>query len=135
MVSNRPSLLSSLVPVIWPLVTDRWWLVIALAFAAAPLQFYTRGIPGVEYRINDLPYLKSLLVPGVITGVLVVWPCLENARSFGLEECIVLVWCLLVLKIDSLMFDYRDVAGDGAFGTETLPVRLERKNDRGFHQV
>ena len=85
MGSNRPSLLSSLVPVIWPLVTDRWWLVIALAFAAALLQFYTRAIPGVEYRIKDLPYLKSLLVPGVITGVLVVWPCLENARSFGVR--------------------------------------------------
>src|SRR5208337_3922249 len=121
-------LLSSVMLVIWPLLTGRWWLVVILAVAAALLQFYTRAIPGVGYRIKDLPYLKSLLVPGVIAGVLVVWPCLEIGRSFRLKECLVLFWCLLVLTINSLVFDYRDVAGDAAAGTGTIPVRLGRRN-------
>jgi hypothetical protein len=121
-------LLSPLVLVIWPLLSGRWWLVLALAFAAAALQFYSRPIPGVGYRIKDLPYLKSLVVPGIIAGVLVVWPCLENARSLRLKECFVFLSCLLVLTINSLVFDYRDIAGDAAFGTGTLPVHLGRRN-------
>ena len=59
---------------------------------------------------------------------LVVWPCLEIGRSFRLKECLVLLWCLLVLTINSLVFDYRDVAGDAAAGTGTIPVRLGRRN-------
>ena len=35
-----------------------------------------------------------------------------------------LLSCLLVLTINSLVFDYRDVAGDAAAGTGTIPVRL-----------
>lgn len=121
-------LLSSVMLVIWPLLTGRWWLIATLAVAAALLQFYTRAIPGVGYRIKDLPYLKSLLVPSVIAGILVVWPCLEIGRKFRLKECLVLLWCLLVLTINSLVFDYRDIAGDAAAGTGTIPVRLGRRN-------
>ena len=121
-------LLSSLVLIIWPLLAGRGWLVLVLAFVAAILQFYTRPIPGVGHRIKDLPYLKSLLVPSIIAGVLVVWPCLEIARSFRLKECCVFLSCLLVLTINSLVFDYRDVAGDTAVGTVTIPVRLGCRN-------
>jgi len=108
-------------------LTGRWWLVLILAFAAALLQFYTRAIPGVGYRIKELPYLKSLLVPAVIAGVLVVWPCLEIGRSIRSKECLVLLWCLLILTINSLVLDYRDVTGDAAFGTGTIPVLLGRR--------
>jgi 4-hydroxybenzoate polyprenyltransferase len=40
----------------------------------------------------------------------------------------VLLWCLLVLTINSLVFDYRDIPGDAAAGTGTIPVRLGRRN-------
>jgi 4-hydroxybenzoate polyprenyltransferase len=121
-------LLSSLVLIVWPLLTGRWWLVFVLGFVVALLQFYSRPIPGTRRRIKDLPYLKSLSVPGLIAGALVVWPCLETGRSFRLEECFVFLLCLLVLTINSLVFDYRDITGDAAFGTRTVPVRLGRKN-------
>jgi UbiA prenyltransferase family len=67
-------------------------------------------------------------VPGIIAGVLVVWPCLEDARGFRVKECSVFLSCLLILTINSLVFDYRDIAGDAAFGTRTLPIRLGRRN-------
>jgi 4-hydroxybenzoate polyprenyltransferase len=121
-------LLSSVILVAWPLLTGRWWLVLALAFAATILQFYSRPIPGVKFRLKDLPYVKSFLPPGVIAGILVVWPCLENTRSFRLKECLVFVWCLLVLLINSLVFDYRDIDGDSALGTQTIPARLGARN-------
>jgi 4-hydroxybenzoate polyprenyltransferase len=121
-------LLSSLVLIVWPLLTGRWWLVFVLGFVVALLQFYSRPIPGTGRRIKDLPYLKSLSVPGLIAGALVIWPCLENGRSFRVKECLVFLLCLLVLTINGLVFDYRDITGDAAFGTRTVPVRLGRKN-------
>ena len=121
-------LLSSFVLIIWPVLTGRWWLVLALGLAVVLLQFYSRPIPGTCHRIKDLPYIKSLSVPGLIAGALVVWPCLENGRPLRAKECFVFLWCLLVLTINSLVFDYRDIPGDAAFGTRTLPVQLGRRN-------
>jgi 4-hydroxybenzoate polyprenyltransferase len=120
--------LSSVILFAWPLLTGRPWLILALAFAATILQFYSRPIPGVRFRLKDLPYVKSFLPPGVIAGILVVWPCLENGRGFRLKECLELVCCFLVLLINSLVFDYRDIEGDSALGTKTIPVRLGARN-------
>jgi 4-hydroxybenzoate polyprenyltransferase len=120
--------LSAAVLLVWSLLTTRWWLVLVLAFAATILQFYPRPVPGVGFRLKDLPSVKSLLPPGAIAGILVVWPCVENGRSLGLKECLVFVWCLLVLTINSLVFDYRDIDGDSAIGTQTIPVQLGRRN-------
>jgi 4-hydroxybenzoate polyprenyltransferase len=113
---------------VWSLLTDRWWLVLALAFAVTLLQFYSRPILQAGFRPKDLPYIKSLLPPAVVAGILVVWPCVENGRSFRLKECLVFVWWLLMLTINSLVFDYRDIDGDAAFGTRTIPVGLGRRN-------
>jgi 4-hydroxybenzoate polyprenyltransferase len=105
----------------------RWWLVLLLGFVLALLQFYSRPIPGISRRIKDLPYLKSLSVPGLIAGTLVVWPCLENSRNFRLKECFVFLLCLLVFTVNGLVFDYRDITGDAAFDMRTVPVCLGRK--------
>ncbi len=51
---------------------------------------------------------------------------MENGRSLGLKECLVFVWCLLVLTINSLVFDYLDIDGDSAIRTQTNPVQLGR---------
>ena len=120
--------LSAAVLLVWSLLTGRWWLVLALPFAAAILQFYSRPVPGMGFRLKDLSYVKSFLPPAVIAGILVVWPCVENGRSFRLNEYLVLLWCLLLLTINSLVFDYRDIEGDSAAGTGTIPVRLGARN-------
>ncbi len=111
--------LSAAVLLMWTLLTGRWCL-----------QFYSRPVPGLGLRLKDLPYVKSFLPTGVIAGILVVWPCVENGRGFRLKECLVLVWCLLLLIINGLVFDYRDIEGDSAAGTETIPVRLGRQKSR-----
>jgi 4-hydroxybenzoate polyprenyltransferase len=121
-------LICSLVLIIWPVLTGRWWLVLALGLAVVLLQFYSRPIPGICRRIKDLPYIKSVSVPGLIAGALVIWPCLEDGRPLQAKEWFVFLWCLLVLTINSLIFDYRDIPGDAAFGTRTLPVQLGRRN-------
>jgi len=58
--------LSGAVVLVWPLLTGRWWLVLALALAATVLQFYSRPVCGMGFRLKDLPYVKSFLPAGVI---------------------------------------------------------------------
>jgi 4-hydroxybenzoate polyprenyltransferase len=120
--------LSAVTLLVWPLLTGRWWLMLPLAIAATVLQFYSRPVPGVGFRLKDLPYVKSLLPPVAIAGILVIWPGVENGRGLQLEECLVFVWCLLALTINSLLFDYRDIKGDSVIGTQTIPVRLGPRN-------
>src|SRR5260370_27368496 len=69
-----------------------------------------------------------LLTARVIDGILVVWPCVENGRSFRLNEYLVLLWCLLLLTINSLLFDYRDIERDSFVETQPIPDRLGRRN-------
>jgi hypothetical protein len=57
-------LFCSLVVIVWPVLTGRWWLVLALGLAVVLFQFYSRPIPGIRRRIKDLPYIKSVSVPG-----------------------------------------------------------------------
>jgi 4-hydroxybenzoate polyprenyltransferase len=118
------ALLSGTMLLVWPLLTGRWWLLLALSFTAAVLQFYSRPVPGVGFRLKDISYVKSLLPPLTIAGVLVIWPGVENGKGLHLSELLVFIWCLLLLTINSLVFDYRDIEGDAAFGTQTIPVRL-----------
>jgi hypothetical protein len=47
--------LSAAVLLVWPLLTGRWWLVLALALAATVLQFYSRPVRGMGFRLKDLP--------------------------------------------------------------------------------
>jgi 4-hydroxybenzoate polyprenyltransferase len=101
---------------------------LALASGATVLQFYSRPARGMGFRLKDLPSVKSFLPAGVIAGILVVWPWVENGRSFRIKEYLVLLWCPLVLTINSLVFDYRDIDGDSAIGMRTIPVQLGRRN-------
>ena len=55
---------------------------------------------------------------------MVVWPCVENGRSFRLNEYLVLLW----LTINSLVFDYRDIEGNSFVETQPIPDRLGLRN-------
>jgi hypothetical protein len=96
----------------WPLVTERFWLLVPLIVALGILCFYSRPIPGTHFRLKDLPYLKSLLVPAAIAVVLVLWPALESGNLSRQKEWLVFFWIFLILTINALIFDYRDIAGD-----------------------
>jgi 4-hydroxybenzoate polyprenyltransferase len=120
--------LSGVTLVLWPALTGHWQLILPIALASAILQFYSRPIPGIGFRFKDLPYIKSVLAPLVIAGILVVWPCIENGKSFRLKECLIFIWCMLILAINALVFDYRDIEGDAVVGTATIPVRLGQRN-------
>ena len=116
----------------WPLVTGRFWLLFPLALIFGILCFYSRPIPGARFRLKDLPYLKSLLAPTTIAIVLVPWPALESGKVPREKEWLVFFWIFLILTINALVFDYRDISGDRLLGTKTIPVLLGHRRTRGL---
>jgi 4-hydroxybenzoate polyprenyltransferase len=116
--------LSAAVLVGWPAITGRWWLIPPIAFAIGTLQYYSRPMPLVRKRLKDLPVLKTFIAPLLIAAVLVLWPVLELGRSLGSREIVVFSWCFIILSINSISFDLRDIQGDRRNGTRTLPVLL-----------
>jgi 4-hydroxybenzoate polyprenyltransferase len=119
----------------WPLVTGRLWLLFPLAATFGILCFYSRPIPGARFRLKDLPYLKSLLAPVTIAFVLVPWPAWESGNVPRQKEWLVFSWIFLILTINALVFDYRDIFGDRLTGTKTIPVLLGRRRTRGLLTV
>ena len=72
--------LSAGILVLWPLVTARGWMLFPLTAGIGTLWFYSRPILRAGYRVKDLPYVKSLLAPGVIASILVIWPAFESGK-------------------------------------------------------
>ena len=108
----------------WPAVTGRWWLIPPIGLAIAALQFYSRPIPLVRKRLKGLPVLKTFIAPLLIAALLVFWPVLEIGRRLGSKEIVVFFWCFIILSVNSISFDLRDIQGDLRNGTRTVPVLL-----------
>jgi 4-hydroxybenzoate polyprenyltransferase len=117
---------------VWPLATDRLWLLFPLALIFGILCFYSRPVPGTHFRLKGLPYLKTLLAPATIAIVLVQWPALESGNVPRHREWLVFFWIFLILTINALVFDYRDIVGDRVTGTKTIPVLLGYRGTRGL---
>jgi 4-hydroxybenzoate polyprenyltransferase len=117
----------SAILIAWPILTGQSLLLPGLLAAAAGLQFYSRPLPGCSIRLKDLPGVKSFFVPAFIATILVIWPVLQTGERFSWLNLIIFTWCFLVLGINSLVFDLRDIAGDRLHGTPTIPARLGRR--------
>lgn len=116
--------LSAAMLIAWPGLTGRWWLIPPLALVIAALQFYSRPLPYIGKRMKDLPVLKTFIAPVLVATVLVFWPVLELRRSLGTREILIFIWCLMILSVNSLSFDLRDIEGDSRTGTKTAAVLL-----------
>jgi 4-hydroxybenzoate polyprenyltransferase len=123
---------SGVILVVWPVVTVRVWMLFPIAAVFGVLCFYSRPIPKTRVRLKDLPYLKSLLAPAMIAVILVLWPALESGKLGQQGVWLVFVWIFLILTINALIFDYRDIVGDKLVGTKTIPVFLGPNGTQGL---
>jgi 4-hydroxybenzoate polyprenyltransferase len=114
----------SAILIAWPILSGQSLLVPGLLATAAGFQFYSRPLPGSSVRLKDLPGMKCFFVPAFIATILVIWPILQTGKRLSWLDLIIFTWCFLVLGINSLVFDLRDVAGDRLHGTPTIPARL-----------
>ncbi len=48
------------------------------------------------------------------------------------KEWLVFSWIFLILTINALIFDYRDIVGDRLSGTKTIPAWLGHRRTRGL---
>jgi len=104
----------------WPMVAHPAAWARDCSFAI----FIHAPLPYVRKRMKDLPVLKTFIAPVLIATVLVFWPVLELRRSLGLREILIFFWCLIILSVNSLSFDLRDIEGDLRTGTKTAAVLL-----------
>ena len=117
----------ALILVIWPVFTGQSLLLPGLLALVVGFQFYSRPLPGSRIRLKDLPGVKSIFVPAFVATILVIWPILQAGKRLSWLDLIIFAWCYLVLGINSLVFDLRDIRGDRLHGTPTIPVRLGGK--------
>jgi 4-hydroxybenzoate polyprenyltransferase len=120
-------LLAALALFTWPVVTGRLLLIATIAGAAFAIQFYSRPVPWIRRRWKDLPYVKSLVAPIVIAVALVLWPVLESRKIPDTRVWLVFLWVFLMLTMNSLVFDHRDIIGDRRTGTRTIPSFLGQR--------
>ena len=95
-------------------ITDIWKLPCLLIYGLAGL-IYTARIRGV--RLKDIPGVKNLIVAGS-TAIAYVYMI---SGAWWLYALI-----FLLMFIDTVLFDLRDIIGDTAEGVKTLPVVLGR---------
>ena len=120
---------------IWPVLTGRFWMLFPLALVFGILCFYSRPIPRAGFRLKDLPYLKSLLAPIVIAIVLVLWPSWESGKELPGNVWLVFFWIFLILTVNALVYDYRDIEGDKSTGTRTIPLLLGKSQTRALIMI
>jgi len=106
-------------------------LLLALTPAAAVLSL-SYSFPIFGFRFKDAPLVKTLFAPAVVllayfAPVLLRGELRPNAPALAAAA---FSGCLLLFNM--VLCDARDVAGDRALGTRSLPVLLGEKNTRRF---
>lgn len=91
---------------------DIWRLPAILSFGFAGY-IYTKKVRG--YRLKDLPGAKNLIV-ALATAI-----CYAGLLAAPLAAYILI---FLLIYLDTVLFDMRDLAGDAASDVKTLPVLL-----------
>ena len=77
------------------------------------------------FRFKDIPLLKTLFAPTVITAAFLLPPFLQQRGANTLAIWIIAaewIWCVLMFNM--VLCDLRDLRGDAATGIRSLPVAL-----------
>lgn len=83
-------------------------------------------IPGIP-RFKDIPIMKNVFVAISLTLVCVLLPAAHLAAGTGTLLMTVLIFILIKLYINTVLYDIRDIEGDKENGIRTLPVLIGPK--------
>jgi 4-hydroxybenzoate polyprenyltransferase len=76
-------------------------------------------------RFKDVPFVKTLFAPTIVTAALLVPPFLQQRAENAIVHYITAAaWTWCVLMFNMILCDLRDIKGDAATGTRSLPVAL-----------
>jgi 4-hydroxybenzoate polyprenyltransferase len=111
--------------VLWPLWIGNTALLL-LTCLALPLSLsYSFPLMGPRLgRIKDVPVLKTLFAPLVVLTAVLAPPILLQGLAVGPPLLLAAAWSWALLMFNMVLCDLRDIDGDRAAGTKSLPVLL-----------
>ena len=108
--------------VLWPL-----WLgsgaLLLLTGLALPLSL-SYSFPLFGSRLKDVPVLKTLFAPLVVLTAVLAPPILLEGLAISPALLLAAGWSWALLMFNMVLCDLRDIEGDRAAGTRSLPVLL-----------
>ena len=114
--------LGAIVLLLWPI-----WLgspaLLLLTALAIPLSL-SYSFPVFGRRMKDVPVLKTLFAPLVVLMAVLGPPVLLQDLSMGRPLLLAAGWSWALLMFNMVLCDLRDIEGDRAAGTKSLPVLL-----------
>ncbi len=108
-----------------PLARGDWTLLGLTALGGLCAAGYITGFG--RTRIKDLPRLKTLAPPAVVTAAFLVPPLLARQLPPWLLSLAIGIWLFTLLLTNMLVCDRRDIAGDRLSGVRSIPVLLGEK--------
>jgi 4-hydroxybenzoate polyprenyltransferase len=104
----------------------RDWLVLALTLAGA-CTCLNYSIPVFGFRLKDVPFLKTFFAPAVVAAACLALPALQQPMHVSTPHyAAAAAWTCAFLFFNMMLCDLRDIEGDRAMGTLSVPVFLGR---------
>jgi 4-hydroxybenzoate polyprenyltransferase len=116
--------------VLWPLWIGDGGLLL-LTGLALPLSL-SYSFPLLGPRLKDVPVLKTLFAPLVVLAAVLVPPILLQGLAVSPALLLAAGWGWTVLMFNMVLCDLRDIDGDRAAGTGSLPVLLGVAGTQGL---
>ncbi len=122
--------LGGAVLVLWPLWIGNGRLLVLTGLALPVSLSYSFPLMGP--RLKDVPVVKTLFAPLVVLMAVLGPPVLLEGLALSPALLLAAGWGWTLLMFNMVLCDLRDMEGDRAAGTRSLPVLLGREWTRGL---
>jgi 4-hydroxybenzoate polyprenyltransferase len=122
--------LGALTLVLWPLWLKNGSLLLLAALALPASLSYSFPLFGA--RVKDVPVLKTLFAPMVVLAAVFAPPILLQGLVLSPGLFLAAGWGWALLLFNMMLCDLRDMEGDRAAGTKSLPVLLGRRGTQAL---
>ncbi len=122
--------LGAAVLVLWPLWIGNGALLL-LTCLALPLSL-SYSFPVLGQRLKDVPVLKTLFAPLVVLTAVLAPPILLQGLAVSPALMLAAGWSWTLLLFNMVLCDLRDIDGDRAAGTKSLPVLMGARKTQGL---
>ncbi len=113
--------------VLWPLCIGNGWLLL-LTGLGLPLSL-SYSFPLLGPRLKDVPVLKTLFAPLVVLAAVLAPPVFLEGLAVRPPLLLAAGWGWALLMFNMVLCDLRDIEGDRAAGTRSVPVLLGSRAD------
>lgn len=118
--------ISALVLLMVPILLGEWLLLLLILAGAILSAGYSVKIFGLRFK--DVPVLKTFFVPTLVAAAFLIVPLVKaQLHLCPVRLCLGLVWAWCLLFFNMVICDLRDLEGDQAVGTISLPVYLGKR--------